>query len=236
MASTPRNRLVRPAARAAALTLGLLAALGVGLALAAPASAAAHSIVIKQYAYSSSSLTISQGDTVTWTNQDSVGHDVLVTQGPQKFQSPMLAHGQSWSHTFTTAGAYSYICSVHPDMTASITVRAAATPTAAAPPHSHAPATTAAATTAPPPSSRQTARASGHQAAATAAATAVAAPGSASQQVAAPLAPTEASLDPLLLVAGVSTGVTVFCLLLMTSRPVVQPAESRLDADDPEGT
>ena len=38
-------------------------------------------MTIKQYAYGPGSLTINQGDTVTWTNQDTVPHDVVVTSG-----------------------------------------------------------------------------------------------------------------------------------------------------------
>jgi len=44
-------------------------------------------------------------------------------------------------------------------------------------------------------------------------------------------APT-ATLDPLLIVAGASTAVMVFCLLLMTSRPVARPSTSGEDPED----
>jgi hypothetical protein len=35
---------------------------------------------------------------------------------------PTLSQGQTWSYTFSKAGTYSYICSIHPNMTGSITV------------------------------------------------------------------------------------------------------------------
>ena len=122
-------------------------------------------ITIKNYAYGSGSMTISQGDTVTWTNQDSVPHDVVVTSGPVKFRSPMLTKGKSWSYTFSQAGAYSYTCSVHPDMHATITAKAkaaapapaATTPAAAAPATGHTEATPSAthATPTPTPDDRR---------------------------------------------------------------------------------
>ena len=58
------------------LLASLLMALVVVVWPASEASAATHPITIKNYAYGSGSMTISQGDTVTWTNQDSVPHDV----------------------------------------------------------------------------------------------------------------------------------------------------------------
>jgi len=227
MTSTPLH--VGPLARYAGAALaGLLLLLSAGIALAAPAEAAAYNVVIKQYAYSPASLTIDQGDTVTWTNQDSVQHDVMVTAGAAMVHSPMLSQGQSWSHTFTTAGSYSYICSVHPDMKASVTVRPAPTHTAAAVPAKTPtrPATKAPAAVATPtattPAGKPTAR---HTAHAAAAVPQVAAP-AATEQLGVPLTQSSsATLDPLLIVAGVSTAVMVFCLLLMTSRPAVQPVE-----------
>lgn len=98
------------------------------------ASAATFQVAMKGYAFSPASLSVPAGSTVTWTNYDTAPHDVKTTSGPLAIHSPMLNKGESWSFTFTTAGAYGYVCTVHPDMTAGITVRAAApAPTPAAP-------------------------------------------------------------------------------------------------------
>ncbi|WP_231976148.1 cupredoxin domain-containing protein [Streptomyces sp. 3214.6] len=48
------------------------------------------------------------------------------TSGPASLHSPMPNKGGSWSYTFTTAGTYGYVCTVHPGMTARIVVTAAA--------------------------------------------------------------------------------------------------------------
>jgi plastocyanin len=96
-------------------------------AAAQPAAAqpmATKTVEIMGYKYTPAALTIAVGDTVTWTNHDSAPHNVVVTDGPEKFTSPLLQQGQ----TFSKAGTYSYFCSVHPDMTAKVTVTGGSTP------------------------------------------------------------------------------------------------------------
>ena len=116
------------------------------------ATASSKSVDMMNYAFSPSSLAISVGDTVTWTNHDSAPHNVVVTDGPEKFSSPLIEQGQSWSHTFTLAGTYSYYCSVHPDMKATITVTGGGSttqPTMGAPTSSAKPTTPAPSSAAP---------------------------------------------------------------------------------------
>jgi plastocyanin len=43
--------------------------------------------------------------------------------GPE-LSSPILSTGQTYSHTFSTAGVFDYHCGVHPTMKATITVTA----------------------------------------------------------------------------------------------------------------
>ncbi|WP_410655391.1 plastocyanin/azurin family copper-binding protein [Amycolatopsis sp. lyj-112] len=88
----------------------------------AAAPAAAKTVEIMGYKYSPATLSVAVGDTVTWTNHDTAPHNVVITDGPEKFTSPTLQQGQTFSHTFTKAGDYSYYCSVHPDMKASVKV------------------------------------------------------------------------------------------------------------------
>jgi plastocyanin len=189
---------------------------------AAPAHASTHQVMIHNYAYSPASLTIAQGDTVTWTNMDTAQHDVKVTNGPVAFSSPLLAQGKSWSYTFSTAGSYSYICSVHPDMKGSVSVNAVApatpqvTATAAAPSAPRHTVTTAAAATPKVSTRAQPTRGVTSSAQAAAAVTA---------PVTTRVAQSEATLSPLLIVLGFSAGVMVFCLLLIVSRPQPVPAD-----------
>ena len=78
-------------------------------------------ISIKGFAFDPSNITIKVGTEVTWTNFDSAPHNVTSNPGTE-LSSPTLNKGDSWSHVFTTAGTYPYFCSIHPSMTASITV------------------------------------------------------------------------------------------------------------------
>jgi nitrite reductase (NO-forming) len=73
--------------------------------------------------YSPKIIEVPVGTTVTWVNGDVFDfldgeltgkHNVVVLDGPETFASPMLAHADSFSHTFTRAGEYEYLCTVHP--------------------------------------------------------------------------------------------------------------------------
>lgn len=116
---------------------------------AAAQPAATKTVEIMGYKYTPAELTIAVGDTVTWTNHDSAPHNVVVTNGPEKFTSPLLQQGQAYTYTFSKAGTYSYYCSVHPDMTAKVTVTGGSTPPTTQPPTTQPP-TSSPTTPAPP--------------------------------------------------------------------------------------
>jgi plastocyanin len=96
-----------------------LAAVTGGAALAAD-----HAVAISGFAYSPSSITVTVGDTVTWTNSDAQAHTATADGGG--FDTGALGNGQSGTVTFSTAGSFAYHCSIHPDMTGTVTVQAAA--------------------------------------------------------------------------------------------------------------
>ncbi|GAC1518785.1 MAG: hypothetical protein NVS3B10_20700 [Polyangiales bacterium] len=67
------------------------------------------------FTFASASLTIPVGDTVRWTWSSS-SHSVTSGAGcigDGKFDSTVLLSGATFSHTFDTAGAFPYFCSVH---------------------------------------------------------------------------------------------------------------------------
>jgi plastocyanin len=110
----------------ARLAIGAIAALflaTIGVSLAAPAAQAqeAESVMIMDYAFTPADLTIPVGTTVVWTNMDAAAHDVVSTDGGP-LDSPNLATGDTFEFTFDTPGTYEYFCSLHPDMTGTITV------------------------------------------------------------------------------------------------------------------
>jgi parallel beta-helix repeat protein len=57
------------------------------------------------------------GGTVAWVNEDGVTHTVTSGQGTTPthapLDSPFLARGQVWSHTFAEPGRYEYLCLPH---------------------------------------------------------------------------------------------------------------------------
>jgi amicyanin len=195
------------------LLLAPVLAAVLGLFAPLPASAAGQHVMIAQYAYSSATATVRVGDTITWTNHDDVPHDVVASSGPAAFRSPLLDKGQSWTHTFTSAGTYSYYCSVHPDMRAQVVVLAADTPTQAPAPQQPAPAQRQPV--------HQPATPTTTAAPTTSAAAPISTPPMQEQQ-----APTQQAavlvgkqLDPMLIVAGIVAAVAVLCLLLIGARP-----------------
>ncbi|CAN5347535.1 hypothetical protein BH09PSE3_BH09PSE3_05220 [soil metagenome] len=101
------------------LSLGLADLARSPAAHAAPAKTV--SVQIKNFAFVPAVLTISPGTTVTWTNVDEDPHSVVSTT--KTFRSAALDTNGKFSFTFTKAGDFAYFCSLHPHMTAKITVK-----------------------------------------------------------------------------------------------------------------
>jgi plastocyanin len=79
-----------------------------------------QTVTIANFAFSPASLAVTAGTTLTWTNNDSTAHDPTADDG--SFHCQPIAPGQSMSFTFSKAGTFAYHCSIHPTMTAKITV------------------------------------------------------------------------------------------------------------------
>ena len=108
------------------MSLGAAAILALAFGLAVPAVLAATSGVdIRDFAFAPRTVEIRVGDTVRWTNRDSVAHTATARNG--SFDTGLLGEGESGSVRFTTAGTYRYVCTPHPDMTGTVVVRAAGT-------------------------------------------------------------------------------------------------------------
>src|SRR5260370_26809567 len=58
-------------------------------------------------------VTVATGGAVTWTNRSDVAHNVVFTDASVK-SSDLFDKGKSFTTTFPNAGAFSYICSIHP--------------------------------------------------------------------------------------------------------------------------
>ncbi len=90
--------------------------------LPATTQAAEITVAIRDYAFVPDKVAIHPGDTVVWTNRDQVPHTVTALGGA--FASGAIAPGASFRYRFPAAGRYSYRCSLHPEMQASVVVSA----------------------------------------------------------------------------------------------------------------
>lgn len=87
------------------------------------ASQAENAVTISNFAFGPKQITVKVGTTVTWTNQDSVKHDIKMENGSSEGpSSELLAKGESYSYTFDRAGTYNYLCTPHPYMKGTVTV------------------------------------------------------------------------------------------------------------------
>jgi plastocyanin len=99
---------------------------GAALACAIAPSVAqnrAVSVMIDNFVFEPARLIVKAGTTVTWTNRDDIPH--TVASKDRLFKSQALDTDETYSFTFSTPGEYSYFCSLHPHMTATIVVEAA---------------------------------------------------------------------------------------------------------------
>ena len=87
--------------------------------------ASAQTIVIKNFAFSPSNLTVAPGATVTVRNEDSATHTVTaVAPHDRIFDTGDLSDGATTTFTApSTAGTYSYICQIHQFMHGTLTVK-----------------------------------------------------------------------------------------------------------------
>jgi len=104
----------------AALTLAAVAAVTMATASAARAQGDAL-VVMKNFDFSPMAVTVPAGASVTWKNLDGEPHTVTSVDG--LFRSGALDQGETFTFKFAKPGVYRYLCSIHPRMTASVTVK-----------------------------------------------------------------------------------------------------------------
>jgi plastocyanin len=117
------NHAARMARMAAVLLL--IAACGNGAAATTTSTAAGGTdspaaVTIDNFAFMPSTLGIALGTTVTWANEQGVDH--TVTADDSSFDSGPIARGADFSQKFDAPGTYAYHCTIHPSMTATVTI------------------------------------------------------------------------------------------------------------------
>jgi plastocyanin len=102
----------------ATMTLEPLVPTPAATATGAPSAPMSVSVNIQGFSFSPASITVQVGGRVTWTNQDSAPH----TATGQAFNTGNLSRGQTGSATFSSPGTFPYQCSIHPNMTGTVSV------------------------------------------------------------------------------------------------------------------
>jgi hypothetical protein len=91
--------------------------------LCLPLHAVTHTVEVSNFAFAPSTLTVNVGDTITWVWQ-SGGHTTTSTQvpaGATPWDEPISIGNPMYSYVVAVAGAYEYVCSLHPGMDGSFT-------------------------------------------------------------------------------------------------------------------
>ena len=78
-------------------------------------------IVVKDFMFNPTPLTVKAGATVTWTNMDDEPHSVVSDTG--MFRSGGMDTNESFSFKFDKPGTYHFTCAIHPRMVGTIVVQ-----------------------------------------------------------------------------------------------------------------
>ena len=83
-------------------------------------ASASASVTMGDFFFSSASVSVAVGDTVTWHNSGQAPHTATANDG--SFDTGTINPGGSGSHTFNSPGTFSYICTIHPNMHGTVRV------------------------------------------------------------------------------------------------------------------
>jgi plastocyanin len=75
-------------------------------------------VTIQNFTFNPSSVEVSAGDTVRWTNMDTTEHTV----SGNTFTSGLIPKGQNYEFLFAEPGVYNYEYSIHPSMKGTVSV------------------------------------------------------------------------------------------------------------------
>ena len=98
------------------ILLAALALAAIGCSGSAGAAADASPVATttvdlpKSYKFAPAAISVTAGDTVTWTNNDNFSHSVRIEGGEPLVMKP----GESVTHTFDAPGTFKYDCWFHP--------------------------------------------------------------------------------------------------------------------------
>jgi plastocyanin len=79
-------------------------------------------VAIREFKFEPATVTVHQGDTVEWKNDDSVPH-TATADGQAAFDSGSIQTGATWRYVAGTKGTYNYTCTFHPTMKGELIVQ-----------------------------------------------------------------------------------------------------------------
>ena len=80
-------------------------------------------VAIRNFAFQPETVRVKRGTTVTWVNCENATTDAHTTTSvTERWDSPFLSPGMTYSFTFGEAGAFGYFCVPHPSMRGAVVV------------------------------------------------------------------------------------------------------------------
>lgn len=101
-------------------TAALLGLGGGGVGSASAADTAAPRVLIQQFMFAPTTLTVKAGTVVTWLNKDEEPHTIFSDAG--LFRSGAVDTDGTFEFKFDKPGTYHYLCTIHPRMVGTIVV------------------------------------------------------------------------------------------------------------------
>lgn len=80
-----------------------------------------HHVSIEAMQFAPRTISVARGDTVVWTNKDPFPH--TATARDKRFDSGEIIADRSWTFTAKERGTFDYLCTFHPTMKATLTVK-----------------------------------------------------------------------------------------------------------------
>ena len=116
----PRNVSLLAAGSCAVAALGLSIVWANSDRPAVAAATAPGNVTIANFAFDAPEITVTKGQSITWTNTDGFAHSIVAKDG--SFKSENITTGAAFTHAFDTAGSFTYVCGIHPSMAGTVVV------------------------------------------------------------------------------------------------------------------
>ena len=78
-------------------------------------------VTMKNIEFVPKDLEVKVGQTVKWVNEDDVEHNAVANDG--EFKSELFGRAGTYTYKTTKAGTIEYVCTVHPGMEGTLTVK-----------------------------------------------------------------------------------------------------------------